>query len=198
MMRLFDEWNGIKHAGRPMHMLRILFIGLVSAAIAARAPAQTNPPAAQPVETRQTRVLTLEEAVRLALQHNLDIQISRYEPLVDLYNLNGGYGAYDPAFSFSAVHSLNVSPAQFNSLGVTTVANERNANTFSPLLSGTLPTGLTYKLTTPLTEESGTRIQPSDYTSFQGPTITLSQPILKNFWIDTPRLTIALAKNLLQ
>ena len=191
-----------------MQLTSLICLALLCAALSARAqapvpaPAATSQPEATnaapataappPAEARKTRVLTLEEAMRLALQHNLDIQITRYTPLLDQYALSGDYSAWDPLLRFTAVHSLSVSPGQFNAIGVQTVSNERNANTYSPDISGGLPSGLTYDVSAPLTEQSGTFIQPSDYTG--GPTITLRQPVLKNLWTDTTRYTIQVAK----
>ncbi len=144
-------------------------------------------------EGRTLKVVTVEDCIQQALQQNLDIQISRYNPLLDLYALNGDYSAYDPAFSFNATHSLNVSPGRYNpSVGLIGQPNEANVDSYTPGLTGTLPSGLTYTLGGTLSEQSVTA-QPLSYIA--NPLLTLSQPVLKNFWIDTPRLTISVAKD---
>ena len=43
--------------------------------------------------------MTLDEAVQMVLTNNLDIQISKYTPIVDEFTFNGLYSAYDPAFT---------------------------------------------------------------------------------------------------
>src|ERR1022692_2226206 len=66
---------------------------------------------AQPLPAEKTRVLTIEEVVQMALTNNLDILISRINPVLDQFTVNGLYGAYEPAFSMSAVHNYNDLPA---------------------------------------------------------------------------------------
>ena len=53
-------------------------------------------------------MMTLDEAVQMALTNNLDIQISKYTPILDQFALNGLYSAYDPALSVSATRNLHV------------------------------------------------------------------------------------------
>ena len=52
------------------------------------------------------REMSLEDCIQEALQHNLDVQIQRYNPQISLYNLRAAYGGYDPTFNFSGQHSL--------------------------------------------------------------------------------------------
>jgi outer membrane protein len=40
--------------------------------------------------------LTLEQAVELAIENNLDVEIRRFEPLIAEQDLRGAWGAYDP------------------------------------------------------------------------------------------------------
>src|SRR5579872_1908363 len=58
----------------------------------------------------KTRVLTMAEAIQMALSNNLDIRISQITPQIDQLTMNALYGVYDPAFSFSAIRSINTSP----------------------------------------------------------------------------------------
>jgi outer membrane protein len=209
-MRLFDELIGIKHTARlmkPKQMLVLLLAGC-AALHATAEPALTNPPpmtSAQPAQTRKTRVLTLEECIRLALEHNLDIQIQRFNPLVNQYNLSLSYGVYEPVFTFTASH-LYQDPAGTTVLnsGTNNVASDvYEQNSYTPQIKGTLPTGMTYDLTgswnryadktgigsfgSPLWEATG-----------PGPGISVSQPLLRNFWTDNNRLQIQLNKAVLK
>ncbi len=214
-MRLFDEPGRIPHSLPLMQMTRMSCAIFACLALTVQAqdlqptnqpPALTNaqeqisipPPAPDSGEIRKTRVLTMEEAMRLALQHNLDIQITRFTPLIDLYGLNGSYSAFEPAFKFAARHTFNSSPGQFNATsGLPQPAQELNRNIYQPEIAGTLPTGTIVDITGPLTDQSGNTVsQNSKFSSSPG--ITLSQPILKNFWIDNNRLTILLDRNLMQ
>ncbi len=61
-------------------------------------PSGTNAP---------TRILSREECIRLALEHNLNIKIARRDTLIAHYNLKGSYGYYEPVLSFGAEHRYN-------------------------------------------------------------------------------------------
>ncbi len=202
-MRLFDESREIKHPLPSMQLTRMLCVTFACLALRLGAQEQPSPPSASPPvqppvqvpnDAAKTRVLTLEEVIKLALQHNLDIQITRFVPLFDLYTLNGYYAAYEPAFKGSFIRSSSASPGGFNpSSGLPSPTVIRNADNYSTDIAGTLPTGLTYDLSGPLTRQTGNVIPPSSEYSAQ-PTIRLSQPLLKNFWIDNTRFQIQLSK----
>ena len=81
-----------------------------------------------------------------------------------------------------AVDILNINPAS--------VTVDRS---YSPGLSGELPFGLTYDLTMPITDQTYPN---SLYTT--SPELTLKQPILKNFLIDSPRYQIRLSRQTLR
>src|SRR5437762_13955855 len=94
---LFDEIKWISQSSHTMRLLRILLV-LASAGVVALA--QTNAPT-------NVRRLSLQDCIQLALQHNLDLQIDRYNPQISLYNLGGAYGAYDPSLFLSGQHDHN-------------------------------------------------------------------------------------------
>jgi outer membrane protein len=204
-MRLFDELAGIKHALVPMHLRRMLCAMFAGVALAAAAQEKTPssgpaplPPPQTLTEARRTRVLTMEEVIRMALEHNLSIQITRYTPMQDLYALYGNYSPFEPVLKMSATHSYNSSPAgTIPGTSLPFPPNIRTASTYAPDLSGTLPTGLTYDLNAgPLVDQSFNFANgPPKFESSPG--ITLRQPILKNFWTDNNRFQISLSKNLL-
>ena len=49
----------------------------------------------------RTKRLSLEDCIELALKHNLDLQIDRYNPEISLYALRADYAPYDPILSLS-------------------------------------------------------------------------------------------------
>src|SRR6185503_11674222 len=49
--------------------------------------------------TSGTNALSLRDAIVLALEHNLDLQVFRYDPLINEYTRRSLYGVYDPALS---------------------------------------------------------------------------------------------------
>lgn len=188
-----------------------------SAAPATTPPPDTNQPAATatplstaPIQTRATRALTLDDCIRLALEHNLDIQIQKYNPEIDRFNVDVAYGVYEPVFSFSASKNYSDRPGAVGLLDPTThlpvptSSTIQEDNAYTPDLKGVLPTGLTYDLSGTLIRSVTQEGPPAHYgppvwdASDPGPGITLRQPLLKNLWIDQSRLTIQLNKQLLK
>jgi len=160
---------------------------------------QTNAMAtAVPVGTNAaTRAMSLTDCFQEALQHNFDVQIERYSPQVSLYDLRSAYGGYDPLFNISGQHNYNKSGVD----GVPPTISD--GNSFKSDLGGSLPWGLQYDFSGNISEQYG--LVPSGLSSStnfdnSGGTIgvQLTQPLLKNFWIDNTRLTIRVAKNRLK
>lgn len=213
-MRLFDEFSGIKHSPGLMEPKRFIYLALLCCATLsaeaqgtnAQAPgAQTtnaqSSGAQQPQQIRQTRVLSLTDSIQLALQHNLDIQIARFNPLTNGYAINIAYAVYEPTFNFTATKSYNDRPGGINpQTGLPFAPNINEADTYTPEVKGVLPTGLTYDLTGTLSRNSmratngGFWFPPTWLADQPGPGITLDQPLLRNFWIDNNRLQIRLSK----
>jgi hypothetical protein len=73
--------------------------GLLFCAIAAQA------------QTNKTQSLTLEQAIQMAIEHNLSLKIQRYIPALDQFTLGAVYGsAYEPAFNATAKDSYSANP----------------------------------------------------------------------------------------
>jgi outer membrane protein TolC len=127
------------------------------------------------------------------------VQVQRINPQISLYNLDVAYSGYDPTFSASGTHSYNVSPSGYNPYSTnSTPSRTSDANNFSSGINGgLLPWGLTYGLNGNVSEQYGSSGAPFDNSS-GSIGVTLSQPLLKNFWIDGTRLNIRVAKNRLQ
>ena len=159
-------------------------------------------------QTNNVRVMSLQECFTEALAHNFDVQIERYTPLVSLYGLRGSYGAYDPVFNFSATHKFSTEDTTTNLVQISTNqfiglprATGRNNNLQSDL-GGALPWGMTYDLAGTVNEGNSTTYYGTnsinsalDRTSSGSVEVDLTQPLLKDFWIDSTRLTIRVAKN---
>lgn len=178
--------------------------GVAAANHAALVTTSTNAAAGLP--PRKTRVISLAECIQLALKNNLDIQIQRYNPTIQEFTLRSDYGAYDPVASFSANKQYADLPGGFDSqTGSPILGTVVEADNYTPTIAGTLPTGLTYELTGTLSRQSvrsttGTPfwLPPSWVSDEPGPGIILSQPLLKNLWIDKSRLQIKLDKTQLK
>jgi len=141
---------------------------------------------AQPVD-RPVRPLSLSECVELALAHNLDIRIQQEEPKQDRFTLEGSYAAWDPSFTSTLVHNYNSSPGGTDGEGRALPSTEINTESLSPGLTGVLPTGMRYDLTSNFGFRDVNNAR-SEYSS--SALISVRQPLLKNMWIDDARRSI--------
>ncbi len=175
--------------------MKKLGVLLCLSAAALGAGAQTNGvPAA--------REMSLPDCIQQALAHNLDVQIQRVNPQISLFNLDSAYAGYDPVFNFSGLHRYNNTGAEFQS-GQRIAGSQYNSDTYSSGFSGGTPWGMTYDLRGSASSTAGNNpwtngtFLPIQNSSGQAG-LGLTQPLLKNFWIDGTRLTIRLNKNRLQ
>jgi HAE1 family hydrophobic/amphiphilic exporter-1 len=162
---------------------------IVFAAFAAVAQTNTVAPAG--------RAMSLADCIQQALAHNLDLQIERYNPQISLYSLHGAYAGYDPTFNFSGQHDYNQQPSgSFNQYSTNPIpARITESDSFNSSLGGTLPEGLQYNFYGNIADTTSSANPESTAGSIG---VTLTQPLLKNFWIDETRLTIRVAKNRLK
>jgi outer membrane protein len=143
------------------------------------------------------RPVTLEEAVQMALENNYDIQIIRYNVDIARFNLQGSYGAWEPAFNGSADYSYDKSPGRIQNLNGTLLqspSREVETDRYTAGIDGFAPTGLQYGLDSSVSHTPVTG--PLDVGSTW--TLNLRQPILRNFWIDATRREILLNKKRIQ
>ena len=180
-----------------MQVTRIL-CALLAAGLA---PALLAAPAAKPQE------LSLDECIQISLQHNLDIQIQRINPAIQRFTLSGAYAPYDPSFSASYRHNYNLSTPSFSSvINANVPGSQTDGDNYNLGLGGLLPSGTTYSFNGTASDANGNSYYttqtnvfgvPIAYSS-AGASVSLSQPLLKNFWIDGTRLNIQLSKRNLQ
>lgn len=171
------------------------------------APAPLPPPAApaafQPPATG-SRALSLQECLELALQHNLDVQIERVNPEIERYNLSLVYAGYDPGFTLQYTHRDSTDPGTYDpNIRQIVPGSESESDTFSAGLSGLLPSGADYNIgLTSLTDSYGTRfpaLLPVPFESSQGSLrFGLTQPLLKDLWIDRTRMNVRVGRKSIQ
>jgi len=173
---------------------RILVVIVLCAAVIAAA--QTGPSQTKP------RLLSLQQCIQLALAHNLDVQIERLTAGIAGFSLGAAYGAYDPTFSFSARRDYIDQPADFDPKKVSPdLPYQLTTDTLGPSLAGLTPIGLSYNFSGQVGNQSGTtdfNFDPNNASSFPrgiretnnsfaGTGVTLTQHLLKDFWIDQSR-----------
>lgn len=147
----------------------------------------TNAPATNTVE------LSLSDCIQMTLEHNLELQIDRFNPQIALYALRSAYGAYDPSFFMSGQHSH--SEGGRTVIGTNVFAGRvSDDNSFNSSVGGLSPWGTTYTVRGSADDNYGNFSEVSS----SGASLSLMQPLLKNFWIDSPRLVIRVDKNRLK
>ncbi|HEY3761789.1 MAG TPA: TolC family protein [Verrucomicrobiae bacterium] len=166
------------------------------------AMAQTNAPMDTQSDTNaNARLMSLQDCLQEALVHNLDIQISRQTPLADIYDLRGDYGGWDPTLKASGTHSYNSQPPTIALIGTNfeESAYTSKSDAFDSDIGGTLPWGLQYDFTGSISQGQQIETFAGTSESSSGDIgVQLTQPLLKNFWIDNTRLTIRQAKDTLE
>ena len=147
-----------------------------------------------------TRTISLQEAIRMALEHNLTLKLQNLDPQAKRLELESAYGYYDPVFSSRAAQNYNESPGQLDpSLGIFLPGKNLWTEDFRLGLTGNLPSGAHYDLGGRLVRTSGEDFSgvggvPIPFQYQDDTAITVTQPLLKNFWIDQGRLGIQLRK----
>ncbi len=139
--------------------------------------------------------ISVEDVVTQALQNNFAIAIqrqSRYNADLTVY---GSYGVYDPTYSLTFNHSSSTREGQFNQFGFQSPNSQNSQDSVQNAISGYAPWGLTYEAGVSFDHRSGSAGGGSfdQYGSSLGFS-RLSQPLLRDFWIDSRRATIRIAK----
>lgn len=170
-----------------------------AAVFAQTPPAMTNAPthalASANTAAGPTRQIGLNEAVQMALQSNLDIQVSRFDPRISQFTLSEASAIYEPDLRFSYSHNNNTSPGGFDERGLAIPAVILNTDNWGANVGNTVegyaPSGLTYSFGGGLSKQNrsfpGT-LGADDYTG--GLTASLKQPLLRNLLIDPARAAI--------
>ena len=166
-------------------------------------PQQAVPP--QPDLTRlgvsssSVLALSLNDAIRRALQNNNDIEVARDDVRVAEQRLRALYGVYDPVFSVTPSFDQRISPVTSIFAGGTssgTVSNKTLA--VSPAISKIFSTGggsysLTFNNTKTTTSATSSTLNPFYQSSLS---LLYTQPLLRNRSIDGNRRSIRIQKKL--
>ncbi|HEX9305341.1 MAG TPA: TolC family protein [Thermoanaerobaculia bacterium] len=163
-----------------------------AAAISARPGART--PRALPEAGAEGMRLSLAEAVSLAVANNQDLNVSVYTAEASRYVLFSNMGIFDPLAEASLVRSHAEQPAASQLSGAE--VNQSDTTDFSSRVTQLAPTGGTFSLgfsvNRTATNSTFFFVNPS-YTS--GLTLSLTQPLLRNFGRDTTTWLIRASRN---
>src|SRR5215469_12990580 len=159
--------------------MKYLGAAFVFFSLALAAVAQTNPTLEATNLLAGARRMSLQDCIQEALQHNLDVQIQRYNPEIDLFNLRASYGSYDPTLTFDGSHAYTVQPSGFTSQGIQLQSQTTTLNQYSSSIDGALPfTGLQYKFQGSINQQ--TFLSSSNNPNSGGSIgVTLTQPLLQ-------------------
>lgn len=154
--------------------------------------------AAERVAESQSRTLALIDCIQLALEHNLDLKIARYDPQFARLSLSLAYTAYEPSLNFNANHYYSASPGGLDPQNRPYPGTTSDTDSYGTSLGGLLPGGLRYDFSFDLDATSGSGPGGAFQDASGGFNISLSQPLLKNSWIDSTRYSIQVSKKTLK
>lgn len=149
----------------------------------------------------EVRSMTLDDCIEQALEYNLDLQIERYGPLVAGYNVSLARAGYEPNLSLSGQRSNTKFSGGFDADNRPIPGSESQNDSVSAGLNGLLPWGMTYSLDGSANDRTGSSDNPliGDFNDSRGAArLSVTQPLLKNLWIDSTRMNIAVAKTRLE
>lgn len=134
--------------------------------------------------------LTLDQAIRLALENNQRVKVSAYSPLIARANVLTEYGRFDPALTFARSQGESEFPGTFPSPSIRPFTR---TDDYSATLDGQLPWGLSYSIGTTAQNQRGTFNSFTDgYATFGG--VTITQPLLRNFGFGANLAGLRVAK----
>jgi len=175
----------------------VAVLGLVTpAASAAQAPAGASVTAsAQQYTTPQggTLSLSLDEAVARALENNADIAVERYNPELSAEDVRGAEGYYDP-FLFATLTKSST-----DTKGTTFLSGGATINTKTDLWNFGVQQAFQTGANLSVGFNNNKRDTNNVFSTFNpvfnsNLSFNLTQPLLKNFKTDGPRLQLKLAK----
>jgi len=144
-------------------------------------------------QERPTLQLSLDEAVQRALENNVDIAVDRYNPELSVQNVRSAEGYYDPFLFSTLTHTSADTKGTSSISGGTAVNSKQNVWNFGVSLP--VQTGADFTVTF----NNNKRDSNSNLTSFNpiynsNLSLSLTQPLLKNFKVDAPRTQLRLTK----
>jgi HAE1 family hydrophobic/amphiphilic exporter-1 len=171
-----------------------LDLRVTSAMLTQAATAGSQAPAAQNAQAGPTRRLTIEEAVKLALEHNLGIQIARYNPQAQDLTVAQAKAAWVPSFTNTFLKNSQDSPN--NNFLAGSLGGKTSQASFSNSagLQQNTPWGGNYQASW----DGSRSTTNSAFSTFSpqvrsGLSFGLVQPLVRNFSIDSLREQVAVS-----
>jgi outer membrane protein len=169
----------------------VLALVLASAVQAQETPVPTPTPG--PEAARPTLSLSLQETVARTLENNLDIAVERFDPQDQEQAVRQLRGFYDPLLRTTLSRTSSTSPADSAFSGAEKVESDVNVYNFG--VRQNLPTGGLFDIgLTNNRRETNSEFQLFNPSYRSGLDLSLTQPLLRDFKIDSQRLQLRIAK----
>ena len=176
------------------------FCGLFAcAALAAATPAFSQTPAPQPAAQApadaMTRRITADDAVQLALENNLGLQVTRMNPQIEDLNEVLARATWAPAFATTLQQSSTATPNSGFLSGALGPKTTQGRFTSNVSLQQSLPWGGgNYSVGWDSSRQTTTSIFAAFSPQLQSSmSLSFTQPLLRNFGIDSTRQQLAVA-----
>jgi outer membrane protein len=155
-----------------------LLAAAVAAALAVTAPAQEPGP-----------TLTLDDAIRLALQRNKLLKAASYQPKISRANLLVARGQFDPNLQFNRSYAQSDFAEE---TGFTPVEDVTKTDYYSAAVTGILPLGTQYTVVANTQELRDALDGAKSYDTFGG--VSITQPLLQGFGLGYNLVNVRVAK----
>lgn len=173
----------------------LLLVTTCVSVLGAQSVRAQTPPAVPAAPTEGlVRRLTIEEAVTLALDQNVDLQVQRISPQIEDYAVSVARSGWTPNFQTSIQTRNQDTPTESFLSGTGTTAVEERV-TSAVGVGQLLPWGATYNVSL----NSG-RVESNNEFSNFNPQLTstlafnFTQPLLRNFGIDATRQSVLVSQ----
>ncbi|HLE69260.1 MAG TPA: TolC family protein, partial [Vicinamibacteria bacterium] len=178
---------------RPFALFCMLFVSLAAGAAVPQEPAAPQETPGQPDEPGEIQ-LTLQQAIEMALENNLNVVVSRLDTQVQAEGVASARGVYKPFVSASLNNLDSRSPAQSQLIGANVLASTRT--NYALAWNQELTTGGNYNV-------SWQNLRQTTNSAFSGfnplydaaLSAQVVQPLAQNFKLNPNRLRIVVAQN---
>ncbi|HZX60810.1 MAG TPA: hypothetical protein VFF51_03610, partial [Candidatus Methylomirabilis sp.] len=156
---------------------------------------QTGAPEATVPTPGQVLVLSLQESILLGLKNNLDIAIEGFNPKIRDADVTAAKAVFDPT-AFAEIFYSTTKLQNRSGLSTNAVSKNKDINAAVGIRQQ-LPTGADYEVRygTNRNDTNTSFLQVLNPAYTNDLTLTLSQPLLKNFGVDVNRTAIKIAQN---
>lgn len=144
------------------------------------------------------RALSLSECLATAVRHNFDVQIEEKGIEMARHEMGQSYGVYDPVLRAGLSRGDSLSAGGIDDQNRAYPGTQTRRDTVYGGINGYLPTGLEYDLVGDLADSRGTGPLGMFENAGGSAGVRLRQPLLKDLWIDSQRLTIQVSRTRLR